>query len=247
MPPVDSHRRAPWSFTAGAGVLRRAFPRGGRAAGRPQRPPPWLPLVEPERIGWMLLGERPGRIPVRLIVADNEALVELAAPVRERVASRPGSAAVSHRWAQIGPTELQLTAADSFGAVSTVLRHLAVEELIILWTPAEIARFGLPVDPHAGGTGLRDWFESLGRVPKRAAAFDTRIDAPAALTGRASKGIARELRQHGCTLISDPESFLVTKDNHLEADEDARARTWGVRLAKNLVPDEPGPVEGEHP
>lgn len=102
----------------------------------------------------------------------------------------------------------------------------------------------LPVDPHAGGTGLRDWFESLGRVPKRAAAFDTRIDAPAALTGRASKGIARELRQHGCTLISDPESFLVTKDNHLEADEGARARTWGVRLAKNLVP---GPVEGEHP
>lgn len=97
-------------------------------------------------IGALVLGERPGRIPVRLIVADNEALVELAAPVRERVASRPGSAAVSHRWAQIGPTELQLTAADSFGAVSTVLRHLAVEELIILWTPAEIARFGLPVD-----------------------------------------------------------------------------------------------------
>jgi hypothetical protein len=41
----------------------------------------------------------------------------------------------------------------------------------------------------------------------RATAFDTRIDAPVALTGRASKGITRMLRHHGFTVVADPESF----------------------------------------
>jgi hypothetical protein len=68
----------------------------------------------------------------------------------------------------------------------------------------------------------------------RAAAFDTRIDAPAPITGRASKAIARRLRQHRCTLIADPESFLVTKDSHLEPHEADRARKWGAGLAVQL-------------
>jgi flavodoxin len=95
-------------------------------------------------------------------------------------------------------------------------------------------------DPDAEGPGFRDWFESLGTVQARAA-FDTRFKAPAALTGRASKRIARELVHHGCTLIADPESFLVTKDNHLEADEQQRAREWGARLAARMQPATPLP------
>ncbi len=87
------------------------------------------------------------------------------------------------------------------------------------------------LDPDAEGEGLRDWFESLGDVSTCAAAFDTRFDLPAALTGRASKGIARKLRAHGCTMITDPESFFVTKQNHLEPDEETRARNWGSQLA----------------
>jgi hypothetical protein len=31
-------------------------------------------------------------------------------------------------------------------------------------------------------------------------------------------------------LIADPESFLVTRDNHLEPDEAARAQRWATRL-----------------
>ena len=50
---------------------------------------------------------------------------------------------------------------------------------------------------------------------------------PAVLTGRASKGIAHKLRQHGATLVCEPKSFLVTKDNHLEPSEEAHARDWG--------------------
>lgn len=64
-----------------------------------------------------------------------------------------------------------------------------------------------------------------------AAAFDTRVDASAVLTGRASKGIARELRQRGCSLVAEPERFLVAKETHLEPDEEAHARRWGATLA----------------
>jgi hypothetical protein len=103
---------------------------------------------------------------------------------------------------------------------------------------------GLTVEPEAEGPGVRELLESLGTLDMRAAAFDTRIDAPAALTGRASKKIARKLRQHRCTLVADPESFLVTKDSHLEPDEAARARQWGADLAARLasrVPSREGP------
>lgn len=94
---------------------------------------------------------------------------------------------------------------------------------------------GLELEPDAAGPGLRDWFDDMGALPARAAAFDTRMDASPALTGRASKGIAKRLRKHGCTLLAEPESFLVTKENHLVADEEEHAREWGARLAAAFV------------
>jgi Flavodoxin len=93
----------------------------------------------------------------------------------------------------------------------------------------------LKVEPGAQGPGLRDWLASLGGRTGRAAAFDTRIHAPAALTGRASKGIARLLRQHGFDVIAEPESFLVTKQDRLEPEETTRARDWGTRLAASMA------------
>jgi hypothetical protein len=92
----------------------------------------------------------------------------------------------------------------------------------------------LVLDPAADNPGLRDWFEAVGNVFTNAAAFDTRFDLPAAITGRASKGIARKLRHHGATLIAEPVSFFVKKDNHLEPDQEAKAREWGAQLARNL-------------
>ena len=89
---------------------------------------------------------------------------------------------------------------------------------------------GVELDPDAEGEGLREWFDAVGGLPAHAAAFDTRIDAPAAFTGRASKGIAKRLRHHGCELLDEPHSFLVTKDNHLEDHEVQEARSWGRRL-----------------
>jgi hypothetical protein len=55
-------------------------------------------------------------------------------------------------------------------------------------------------------------------------------------TGRASKGIARLLREHGFTLVARPESFLVTRDNQLRAGEQQRARAWGEKLAAKIAP-----------
>jgi len=100
---------------------------------------------------------------------------------------------------------------------------------------AKKADSGLTVEPDAEGPGVREWLDSVAPLATRAAAFDTRIDAPAALTGRASKGIAHKLRDLGCSLIAEPESFLVTKETHLEPDEEAHARRWGATLAAALT------------
>jgi Flavodoxin len=95
---------------------------------------------------------------------------------------------------------------------------------------------GLKVEPDALGPRLREWFGWLGRYPGRAAAFDTRMHGHATLTGRAAKGIARGLREHGFDVVAEPESFLVTKQDRLEPQEQDRARDWGTKLAKDIAP-----------
>lgn len=95
---------------------------------------------------------------------------------------------------------------------------------------------GLALEPGADGPGLREWFSSLGHYTAKAAAFDTRITGPAALTGRASKGIERMLHKHGFDVVAGPESFLIGKGNKLAANEESRARSWGAGVATRLTP-----------
>jgi Flavodoxin domain len=96
---------------------------------------------------------------------------------------------------------------------------------------------GLTLEPDATGPGLHEWFASLANVSgKRAAAFDTRIDAPALVTGRASNGIAKELKHHGFTLVAKSESFLVDRHSKLVAEEAERAALWGATLSAELSP-----------
>jgi hypothetical protein len=106
---------------------------------------------------------------------------------------------------------------------------------------AEKPESPLTIDADAPGPGLREWLDDLGPVTLDAAAFDTRFDAPAALTGRASKGIARKLRHHGAHLLADPESFLVTKGDQLEPHEEERARAWGAKLGQTSGVTTPSP------
>jgi hypothetical protein len=102
---------------------------------------------------------------------------------------------------------------------------------------AEDPEKNLSLDPDACGDGVREWLAAMGDAANghRAAAFDTRMQGPPAFTGRASKGIAKRLRHHGYDLVADPESFLVTKENELVADEEGHARRWGEQLAAVLV------------
>jgi hypothetical protein len=93
----------------------------------------------------------------------------------------------------------------------------------------------LTLDPDARGLGLREWLSSLPALHTKAAAFDTRIDMSSVLTGRAAKGIARLLHQHGLELAAEPESFLVTKQQRLVPGETERAQRWARQLADNLA------------
>ena len=82
-----------------------------------------------------------------------------------------------------GPTHIH-------GMSTAMSRHQAVSEET-LRHEAEKGH-DLEVDPDAEGPGLRDWFDTLDLGhPLPAAAFDTRLDGPALVTGRASKGISR--------------------------------------------------------
>jgi hypothetical protein len=76
---------------------------------------------------------------------------------------------------------------------------------------------------------------SVGDYPVRAAAFDTRMHGPAALTGRAAKGVSHLLREHGFDVVAEPESFLVTKQDRLEPQEQDRARGWAAKLAAGIA------------
>ena len=92
------------------------------------------------------------------------------------------------------------------------------------------------LEPDALRRGLRNWFDEVEHGSERsAAAFDTRIDGVAALTGRASKGIARRLRRHHFDVIVAPESFLVDRRNHLLPGEAQRAFGWARQLANQAA------------
>jgi Flavodoxin domain len=90
---------------------------------------------------------------------------------------------------------------------------------------------GLTLEPGAEGPGLREWFATLAGVAGPAAAFDTRMHAPAGMSGSAGRGIARRLRAHGFDLATKPECFYVTKANQLDDGELSRATSWGQQLA----------------
>ena len=93
------------------------------------------------------------------------------------------------------------------------------------------------VEPHASDEpGLRAWIRELSTgAGVRAAAFDTRADKAAWLTGAASRGIATRLRHRGCELLGT-ESFLVeASEGPLEQGELERASAWGAELAASVA------------
>lgn len=94
-----------------------------------------------------------------------------------------------------------------------------------------IEQSGLTVE---AGPGTRGWLEGLQDRPgANAAAFDTRIEKSAMLTGSAAKGIAKRLRQHGFELVAEPESFFVLDTaGPLKEGELERAAYWAEGLVE---------------
>ena len=99
--------------------------------------------------------------------------------------------------------------------------------------PQYVARShgALTLEPEATGPGLLEWFADLGPQRGTAAAFDTRLKAPALVTGRGARRVVRELRRSGYTLLDVPRSFFVDRSNVLRPGELDRARRWGEELA----------------
>ena len=93
----------------------------------------------------------------------------------------------------------------------------------------------LTLEPGAAtGPGVREWLAQLPRRGVDAAAFDTRLDKPPMITGRASKAIGRALTKRGARLVARPQSFLVDNKNHLLPHELDRARDWGREVAAKV-------------
>ena len=92
------------------------------------------------------------------------------------------------------------------------------------------------VDPHAADApGLRAWLSALEGDKLSAAAFDTRIDRSAALTGSAARGISKRLHRRGFTLAAEPVSFFVEdSEGPLAEGELERARAWGASLTTHI-------------
>jgi len=94
-------------------------------------------------------------------------------------------------------------------------------------------------EPGAEGPGVREWFDGLPKVAdgatgRRAAAFDTRVEAR--MAGGAAHGIAKRLRRHGYPLVSQPEGFVVTgTEGPLREGERERAASWGAALVAQTV------------
>jgi flavodoxin-like protein len=91
----------------------------------------------------------------------------------------------------------------------------------------------------AGGTTLRSWLDELPEGSATVAAFDTRFNKPAWMTGSAAKKIARRLEGKGYTVAATESFFVTTSGGPLAPGEIERASAWARSLAEASVPVAP--------
>ncbi len=88
----------------------------------------------------------------------------------------------------------------------------------------------LTLEPEAPGKGIREWLETTSVSPLFAA-FATRADIPILLSGNVAAQIEHAMRAKATRRVVPGETFFVTKDNRLKANEITRARAWGKLIA----------------
>jgi hypothetical protein len=91
--------------------------------------------------------------------------------------------------------------------------------------------------------GIREWLDHAQAqvFDVHAAAFDTRINGMALLTGSAAKGYAKGLRSAGFRVDWPPRSFLVNArpapgEDALLSGQLDEARSWGQAIASKVKP-----------
>jgi flavodoxin len=103
-----------------------------------------------------------------------------------------------------------------------------------------------PTQAHGVSHGLRTLLDQVPRGALKgvaAAAFDTRVAGPRWLTGAASIGIGKRLKEKGAQLVMPGESFIVDgREGPLADDEIARAHVWVAALVTALAPITPTPA-----
>ncbi len=123
-------------------------------------------------------------------------------------------------------------ALEAYGPVSL----LAAEDAsATVWEHCHLLLVGGPTEGRTVTPPVRAFFDrlpvqALHSIP--AAAFDTRLDWPRALSGSAASGIARRLRASGANVIASPESFKVTQKPSLRYGELERAPLWARMVAE---------------
>jgi hypothetical protein len=99
----------------------------------------------PEKIGAMVLGALPGRIPADLFVMPTLDIEAARLAGAEDVAG-PGAAWVCGNEIRVGPLTLRIGDATPWAAVQGALRNKTVASLRIVCTVGEIVDHGLPLD-----------------------------------------------------------------------------------------------------
>ena len=143
--------------------------------------------IVPHHLAERVLGERPGRIPVCLVLASADAAEKIVARLDGRL--DPEAGLVSAQVMRIGDHRLPRTALPFVDRVAAMLRYPVLGSLIILSTTEELEQYGLPVDAVdtvviLGPAPSSAWTDMLGRhsgktstVKSPAAAADAALSA----------------------------------------------------------------------
>ncbi len=92
-----------------------------------------------------ILGVKPARIPVQLVVAPQPELPQLLDQLRSAPAAE-GFGWVCGREAAVGGIPLRVTLSAPWGAVQTLLRHSSLQRACLVCSVDQLMRHGMPVD-----------------------------------------------------------------------------------------------------
>ena len=129
---------------------------------------------------------------------------------------------------------------EELQTIGAVQYENARDEALALPAEMMLLLVGGPTQMHNVSSPLRTQLDGIARhaldgVPT--ATFDTRVHGPRVLTGAASQGIAKRLKDKGALMIVPPESFIVSgTEGPLAEGELERARTWARAIATIVAP-----------